>query len=219
MISDSSQIFFFLEVLIFASVIFMHLSEKNYSVVFLYALQSFIVTVFLFIAVVENFSWMLFFAALAAFAVKVVMAPYFFRRLILKHQLRFNVNTYLKKPLALVVVAILTALTYSHFFAPLTQLAPQNSNAILLAIAMMLTSLFLIINRQGALSQMVGVLSLENAIVSFAFLAGLEESPSSQLGIMFDIAIWVVIATVFAGMVYKQFGSLNVTAMKHLKEE
>src|SRR3989339_720927 len=168
MISDSSQIFFFLEVLIFASVIFMHLSEKNYSVVFLYALQSFIVTVFLFIAVVENFSWMLFFAALAAFAVKVVMAPYFFRRLILKHQLRFNVNTYLKKPLALVVVAILTALTYSHFFAP---------------------------------------------------LAGLEESPSSQLGIMFDIAIWVVIATVFAGMVYKQFGSLNVTAMKHLKEE
>ena len=95
----------------------------------------------------------------------------------------------------------------------------RNEHTLLLAVAMMLISVFLIINRKGALSQMIGVLSLENGIVSFACLAGLEQTPGLQLGIIFDILVWVIIATVFASMVYKQYGSLDVTAMTHLKEE
>ena len=219
MITYTSQLLFFLEVLIFSSVIFMHLSRKNSSVISLYLLQSLIIAILMFGSSLKRASWSLFFIALVIFVVKVVIAPYFFHRLIKEHQLKFSASTYLNGPLTLIALAILTGLTYSHFFNPLTILAPQNERTLLLAVAMMLISIFLIINRKGALSQMIGVLSLENAIVSFAYITGLEASAGAQVGILFDIWVWIVIATVFASMIYQHFGSLDVSAMQHLKEE
>ena len=82
----------------------------------------------------------------------------------------------------------------------------------------MFLSLFLIINRKSALSQIVGILSLENSIVAFAIFAGLEQSLSLQIGILFDISVWLIIATVFMSMMYTHFGSLDVTDMKKLKD-
>ncbi|HKQ33142.1 MAG TPA: hypothetical protein VJV40_08055 [Thermodesulfobacteriota bacterium] len=213
------QILFFLETMLFASVVFMHIAKKNSGVVLLYSAQSLIIAVALFYSSLKEASVLLVSAALATFLVKVVIIPFFFSGLIKKHRLQFSVSTYLNTPLTLAALMLLTALSYSHFFGPLTILAPDKENALSLAIAMVLVSIFLIINRKGALSQMVGILSLENAIVSFAYVAGLETTAGLQIGILFDIFIWVVIATVFASMIYRHFGSLNVSELKHLKEE
>lgn len=219
MMHNSAQIIFSLEVILFASVIFMHLSKKSSSVISLYVLQSLVIAILLFGSAFQEASWSLFLVALVVFVVKVVVSPYFFHRLVSENQLKFTASTYLNGPMTLVILALLTGVTYSRFFKPLTILSADHQNTLLLAVAMMLISIFLIINRKGALSQMIGVLSLENGIVSFAFLAGLEQTPGLQLGIIFDILVWIIIATLFATMVYKQYGSLDVTAMTHLKEE
>lgn len=219
MITDFQQPLFFFEVLIFLSVIFMHLSKKSTSVIYLYMAQSFIVTILLFSSFVKDLSFILLLVAVLIFGIKVVIAPYFFFGLIKKHQLKFSSSTYLNSPTALIVLAVLTAVTYSHLFRPLAVISPYNENSLLLAVATMFVSIFLMINRKGALSQMIGVLSLENGIVSFVFFAGLEQSPGLEIGILFDILVWVIIATVFASMIYKQFGSLDVSVMKNLKEE
>ncbi len=216
---NSAQIIFSLEVILFASVIFMHLSKKSSSVISLYVLQSLVIAVLLFGSAFQEASWSLFLVALVVFVVKVVVSPYFFKKLVSENQLKFTASTYLNGPMTLVILALLTGVTYSRFFKPLTILSVDHQNTLLLAVAMMLISIFLIINRKGALSQMIGVLSLENGIVSFACLAGLEQTPGLQLGIIFDIMVWIIIATLFATMVYKQYGSLDVTAMTHLKEE
>lgn len=219
MIPITPQILFFLETMLFASVVFMHIAKKNSGVIFLYAAQSLIIAIALFYSSLTEYSLLLVVVAVATFLVKVIIVPYFFSGLIKKHRLQFSVSTYLNTPMTLIALALLTALSYSHFFGPLAILAPDRENALSLAIAMVLISIFLIINRKGALSQMVGILSLENAIVSFAYVAGLETTAGLQVGILFDIFIWVVIATVFASMIYRHFGSLNVSILKHLKEE
>ena len=74
------------------------------------------------------------------------------------------------------------------------------------------------INRKGVLSQMLGILSVENGIVAFALFSGLEQNPALQLGITFNILIWIMIASVFATMIFRQFGSLDVTTMKKLTD-
>ncbi len=155
--------------------------------------------------------------ALATFLVKVVVPTYFFFGLIQKYRLRFSVSTYLNGPLTLIALALLTAFSYSKFFRPLTVLAPQGGRALLLAVAMMFVATFLIINRKGVLSQMAGVLSLENAIVSFAYVANLEATAGPQIGILFVILVWVAIATVFTSMIYEHFGSLDTSAMEILE--
>lgn len=66
---------------------------------------------------------------------------------------------------------------------------------------------------------MVGILSLENAIVSFAFLSELEATPNMQIGIIFDLLVWIIIVYIFAGMIHEKFGTLDSTVMNNLKEE
>ncbi|MBI5912918.1 hypothetical protein HY839_00570 [Candidatus Azambacteria bacterium] len=205
-------------VIMFLAAVFLHVVKKNSTAAVLYCAQSAAMATILLAASIEADSRPLLFVALATFAVKTLIAPLFFAHLIKRHQLKFSASTYLSVPLTLIAVAALTALTRSHIFAPLVALGNGREGMLSLALAMMLISLFLIVNRKGAISQMIGILSLENSIVAFAVFAGLEQAPGLQMGIMFDILVWVVVATVFTSMMYKQFGSLDVTAMQRLKE-
>jgi hydrogenase-4 component E len=150
--------------------------------------------------------------------IKVILAPIFFIRLIKKNALAFSVSTYLNTPLTLITIFILTSFAHSQTFLPLINIIPDNRALLSLALSSIFLSSLLIINRKGALSQILGILSLENSILAFIILAGLEQSPALQLGVIFNIFIWIIIATVFVTMMYKHFGTLNVTSMKKLKE-
>jgi hydrogenase-4 component E len=213
----SPQFLFSMDVIVFATVIFMHLSKKNSHFIFLYAGQSLAVILLLLLSSFEKISLSLLLVAALIFVVKVVVAPYFFLRFTKMYKLRFASNTYLSVPMTLLSLTIITSVAFSQF-APFISIEPSNGNALLISIAAMLASLFLVINQKGAIPQVIGILSLENGIVSFASAAGLEQSPTLQIGIVFDILVWIILAAIFISMLYKQFGSLDVTTMKHLKE-
>ncbi|HBM15253.1 MAG TPA: hypothetical protein DD381_02745 [Lentisphaeria bacterium] len=215
----SSHFLFFLETILFTSVVLMHLTKKNFTVILLYTVQSLVVSGVLFYSSIQEASFLLFIVAAMTFIVKVGIAPYFFFKLIKLHRLQFSVSTYLNSPMTFIVIALLTAFTYSHYFRKLTILSPSNGDALLLSMSMIFIAIFLTVNRKGALSQMVGILSFENAIVSFAYITGLETNAGAEVGILFIIFIWIIIATVFASMIYTHFGTLNVSQMKNLKEE
>lgn len=207
----------FLPAIIFLVALFFHTTKKNFDIAIAYGVQSLAVVLILFSTFFTTRSLPSLFIVLLVVAIKVIVAPRFFITLIKKHGLKFSATTYLNFPLTLIVIAVLTALAHSRIFLPLTTLT-SNTEALSLALAVIFSSLFLMINRKGALSQMIGILSLENGIVAFALFSGLEQSATLQTGILFDIAIWIVIATVFASMIYEHFGSLNVTVMRNLKE-
>jgi len=219
MIFTLLQIIFLLEVLIFLTTVFMHLAHVNMLLISLYRVQSFIICVLIFGSAIVTSSALLMFAVILMFGVKVIVAPYFFTKLIKTHNLKFTSSTYLNGPMTLLAIAILTGLAHSHYFQPLIILAKESANGLLLALATILISIFLLINRRGVVSQMVGVLSLENAIVSFAFFSGLEATPNMQIGIIFDLLVWVIIVYIFAGMIHERFGTLDSTVMNNLKEE
>lgn len=212
------QLQLFMQAVIFAAAVFLHLTKKNSSAVRLYIAQSAAISLLLVLPAFEESSPLLVVAIVSTIAVKIFIAPYFFFGLIRKHGLKFSVSTYLNTPITLLVIAALVALTRTEVFRPLVHPAADGNNLLLLSMATIMISLFLIVNRKGALSQMLGILSLENGIVSFGVFAGLEENPGLQLGITFNILIWIIIATVFISMIYRQFGSLDVTTMKKLTE-
>lgn len=210
---------FFLQFLVdvlFLTLILLHLTKKNFLAVVAFSVQSFIVTIVFLNSFLETGNIYIFFMVLFTFIVKVILAPLFFTRLIKKHQLSFSVNTYLNMPITLIVIAILTFLAHSQKFLPLTQIVPLHESILSLTLSCIFVSLFLIVNRKEAISQIISILSLENSIVVFAIFAGLEQSPSLQIGIIFNIFVWIMISTVFVSMIYKHFGSSDVTAMKNL---
>lgn len=202
----------------FLSVVFLHIAKKNSGAAALYGIQSAAIVLLLLLSFFETGDPGALLIAFLALLVKVILAPTFIFRLTKMHRLKFVVSAYLNTPLTLIIVAGLTAAAHSQVFGPLANIVPANRPLLALSLAALFISLFLIVNRKGALSQIIGVLSLENSIVAFAIFAGLEQSPGLQFGIMFDIFAWLVIATVFISMMYRHFGSLDVTELKHLKD-
>lgn len=212
------QISLLLATAIFTTAIFLHLTRKDSMAVFLYMIQSTAIAALLIISSFEKFSLLLLAAIICTVAVKIFIAPYFFFSLIKRHRLKLSGSAFLNMPATLTVIALLVALTRTDFFQPLAMLAPAGQNFLLLALSTIFISLFLNINRKGALLQTLGILSLENGIVFFALFAGLEQNPALQLGITFNILIWVIVATVFSSMIFQKFGSLDVSSMKGLTE-
>ena len=213
------QFMYVLEVALFASVIFLHLAKKSSLALSLYVGQSVIIAGLLLFSAFRDASVPLMLTAFAVLAVKAIVAPYFIRRLIVSHEFKFTASTYLNAPMTLLALAVITAFSFSDLLKPFAVMNGGNGALPILAIAMMFASVFLIVNHKDALSQMIGILSLENSIVLFAFVTGLEQAPSLELGIIFDLLVWILIATIFISMVYRRFGTLDVSEMKHLKEE
>lgn len=208
-----------LSVAIFLAAIFFHGAKKNFEIAVAYGIQSLAIVFILFISLSKaSFVPTSLLVIFLVLVVKVVIVPRFFIALIKKHELRFSATTYLNFPLTLVVITVLTFMAHGWMFKSLASIAPENAELLSLALSIIFISIFLMINRKGALSQMVGILSLENGIVAFATFSGLEQSIVLQVGILFDIVVWLVIATVFASMIYGHFGSLDVTTMKNLKD-
>lgn len=207
----------FLEI-IFGTLIFLHITKKKFQAVLAYSLQSLMVVAILMGSFIETNNIFLGIVIIIMLGVKVILAPIFFIRLIKKHKLIFSSTTYLNTPLSLIIIAMLSFLAFSNRLMPLTNIIPANHALLSLALSSLFISIFLLINNRGALSQIIGILSLENSIVVFSIFAGLEQSPGFQLGIIFNIFIWLIIATVFMSMILKHFGSLDITAMNKLKD-
>jgi hydrogenase-4 component E len=208
----------FLLTLIFITIVFLHIAKKNYAVAIAYGIQSLAIVLLLIHAYVTTKSATFIFIAALGFFVKVILAPIFIINQIKKHELTFLVSTYATLPLTLIAVATLTAVAHSSLFKPLVTIIPANRELLSLALSSLFISMFLIINRKGAISQIVGILSLENSIVAFGLFSVIDQSLILEIGIVFSISVWIIIATVFISMIYKHFGSLDVTKMKHLKD-
>ncbi len=208
----------FLLEMMFLTLVFLHILKKNSEVVFAYIIQSILISLVLFDSFIETGNILMLWVILCVLIVKVILGPLFFYRLIKRDALAFSVSTYLNSPLTLIFISSITFMAFSKNLLPVTNIIPLHHILLSLSLSMIFLSLFLIINRKGALSQIIGVLSLENSIIMFIIFAGLEQSPGLQIGIIFDIFVWIIISTVFASMIYNKFGSLDVTEMNKLKD-
>ncbi len=217
-----TQLFFFLIILSFVLTIVMHMVKKNVLFVWAYVLQSVALSVVLAALAFQTHELNFFIAALLTIAVKVVLAPWFLFKRIRIHQVYFTASSYINTPLTLVVVMLLIIFAHSSVFAPVSMVMGGDGpmvGYVPLIVSSVFISLFLMVNRKGAFSQIIGMLSLENAIILLSVFAGLSQSLTVELGIAFDSAIWVLIASLFLSLLHRHFGSLDVVEFAQLTEK
>ncbi len=208
-----------LDLIAFVAVVLLHLVKSTRYTVRLYAVQSAAVAlVLMIIGLTEGERGL---AAIGAitFIAKVLVAPYFFSRLLHRFGHLVASASYLSTPATLVLLLGLILFSASTVFHPLWSIAAVTPDVFIFNIAMVLIAIFLLINRQGALAQIIAVLALENSIILFAIFLGVKQAFVLEMGILFDILIWMVIAYAFLHLVYRQFGSLDTREMRHLIED
>ena len=212
------QILIALEGLIFTTVIFMNLVRKNKHQVILYFIQSLTLVGLLFYEGVVNNSLELKAVAVLVFVLKGVFAPYFFYRSAKNSKLNLMTTTYLNVPMTLTAIVLIVFFCNSDVFQPLHLVFEYGSKISVMLFSSILLSIFLLINRKGALSQIIGILSVENSIVALGFFMGINQTLAIDVGIMFDVLVWIVLAIFFVEVIYKHLGSVNVADLNKLKK-
>lgn len=208
-----------LDLVAFVAVVLLHLVKSTKYTLRLYALQSAAVAgVLIILGISEGERGLVAIGFITLFA-KVIVAPFFFSRLVRRFGHLIASASYLSTPATLAVLLGLIVFSASSTFSSLWTVSSVTPDVFIFNVAMVLSAIFLLINRRGALAQIIAVLVLENSIVLFALFLGVKQTFALEMGIMFDVVLWMIIAYAFLVLVYRHFGSLDTREMRHLTED
>jgi hydrogenase-4 membrane subunit HyfE len=146
------------------------------------------------------------------------VAPRIFFKLIKKHDLVFTAPAHVNTPIMLGLMLLLVLAVHSSIAPLFARIVPGEGGLLFLSISAFFASLFLAINRRGAFSQIIGILSAENCLVAIAALMNIHTELWLELGILADIFAWMLIGSTFISVVSKHFGTTDVSVMKELAE-
>ena len=200
------------------SLVAMHVVKKYTALASAYVLQSLCLLVLLGIELLERFSWGILGIFIVTLVIKIIIIPNVFSRIIKQSRLNLLSPSYLTIPMTLCVLLLLLVFARSDVLSPLATLLSGPLELRTMLFGNLLMSIFLIINRKGALSQIIGILSLENMIFVLSIFLQIKQLFSLELGILFNLLFWVIASSIFLKGLFVKLGSYDITALNHLKK-
>lgn len=125
---------------------------------------------------------------------------------------RVNVAT------SLLVAAVLAMLAYA-LSQPLVRLAPTPATqAVPIALTVLLVGFFVLVTRRRALSQVVGFLLMDNAVTAAAFLTTNGVPLVVELGVSLDVLLAVLVLKVLTARMRAAFGGTDLDELRELHD-
>jgi len=186
----------------------------------LFALQSFFLGVVALLVVLGYGETHILIAAVLTIAVKAIAIPVVLTRVIERIQVQkeidFSINITASLLLCGGMVILADSVAQSILSSQQTD-TPAVSRVLSVSIAMMLIGLFIMMTRKKAVTQIIGLLTMENGV----FLSGLSITYGMpfivEVGIFFDILVAVLILGVFIFRINKSFESISIDALRSLR--
>lgn len=151
-------------------------------------------------------------------ALKVLLLPWILHRLIRRLNVKWDVETLINVPTTMLVGIVLVVLAF-NLALPIAQLGSFVTRSTLgIALASMLLSFLMMITRSKAVPQVIGFLSIENALVLAATGAVQGMPMVIEFGVALDVLVAVLILGVFIFQIRERFDSLDTRHLERLKE-
>jgi hydrogenase-4 component E len=120
-------------------------------------------------------------------------------------------------PFSILACGCLTLLGYM-VARPFTTLTRLGSNTLAVAITLLLTGFFLMINRRKAITQVLGLLTVENGVMLAAVALTTYGMPLVvELGIFFDVMVAVMVLGILVYRIRESFSSMDTGKLSQLK--
>ena len=187
------------------------------SLVKLLIAQNLLLAALLLITALDQHSLSLLFSCLLTVLLKVLLLPWLLWKLTTYLRKSGNMDPLINKPTLLLAGIGLTllALMIGHQLRAL--LGPLATVTFSLSLANILMAILLIIFRRRTLSQLVGLLVLENSLFLLAFNLTQGLPWIIELGMSFDLMIGFMIFAVFL-LRMRQAGALEMQQLQELRE-
>lgn len=161
----------------------------------------------------------LYVSAVLTFVLKALLIPWMLRRIIVRLEVRHEVEILGNQSLVLLGAAALVVFSY-YVSLPIVQLsALMTRNTIGLSLAIVLLSMLLMITRRQAVSQVVGFMAMENGLFFAAVVSTYGMPMVVELGIAFDVLVAAVLFGVFFLHLRDTIDSLDVDRLSRLTED
>lgn len=159
----------------------------------------------------------LYWVAAALFLLKAVAIP----RLLTGMQRRFaaerELAPYVNTATSLVVSGFLVVFAYV-IMRPLVAVSQLPTRASMpLAMGLVLVSLFVVISRKKALTQVIGFLMLENGLALLAVLGTYGIPLIVELGVFLDALMGFLVMQIFVYRIHETFESMDVEQLSRLR--
>jgi hydrogenase-4 component E len=158
-----------------------------------------------------------FVTAFLTIGLKALLIPWFLLRVIDRVGIRREIEPYLNVPASLILCLGLTVVGYrvSLGMAGASQGTPHQVVGV--ALSMVLIGLFLMVTRRKALTQILALLTIENAVFLVAVGATSGMPLVVELGISFDVILAVLVLGILVGRIVERFESMDTSRLSRLK--
>ena len=181
-----------------------------------YTLNSWLLASLIFTIALMNDEIHLYAAAGITVLSKGVLIPLFLGRIIRKMRVTHEVEPYISNAVSLSISGVLIAVVYTSLSDAIF-IEGFSRNVLQISIAVLLIGLFIMITRRKAVTQVIGLLFMENGL----FLAGFSLTSGMptiiELGVLFDVLMGVIILGIFAVQIRQTFASANLDRLNTLK--
>jgi hydrogenase-4 component E len=147
---------------------------------------------------------------------KCILIPYFLRKVIRELKVTREVQPYLSMPVSLIISFALVVLVYS-FLAEGIFVAGVARNVLKISVSIILISLFTMMNRKKAVTQVMGLLFMESGLFLAGFSLTYGLPTIIELGVLFDMMMGVMILGIFLTQIKKSFVSVDLDQLTSLK--
>ncbi len=159
----------------------------------------------------------LYWVAVVLFLLKAVVIPRLLKRMELRFAAERELEPYVNTTTSLVISGLLVLFGYA-ITRPLVALSQLPTRAGMpLAMGLVLVSLFVMISRKKALTQVIGFLMLENGLALLAVLGTYGIPLIVELGVFLDVLMGFLVMQIFIYQIHETFESIDVEQLNRLR--
>ena len=198
---------------------FAMLSQRRIlSLVYLFAWQGFVLSVSTCIVAYSTGQHHLYVSAGLTLLLKVFALPWILHRLILRLNVKWDVETLINIPTTMLIGIGLVIFAF-NLALPISQLASTvTRNTLGIAMACVLLACLMMITRRKAVPQVIGFLALENGLFFAATSATYGMPMVVEFGVALDVLVGTFIFGIFFFQIRETFDSLDIHHLEKLKD-
>ena len=183
----------------------------------LYAAQSLLLGIVAATIAVSEHRYELLVTATLTVALKAGLIPWFLMRTVDRIGIHREIDPFLNVPASLLVCLGLTVVGY-RVSTGFQEGAPGVSHHLIgIALSLLLIGMFLMVTRRKAITQILALLTVENAV--FLVAVGITSGMPLivELGISFDVILAVLVLGILVRRIVDKFESMDVSRLSKLK--
>lgn len=183
----------------------------------LFAIQSFLLAGIAAVVAYHHQASHVYVVAILTVVGKVLLLPWLLNRLVRRIEIHQEIEPLLNAPASMLLGGGLTLLGYV-VARPFTSLERLGHNTLAIALTLLLTGFFLMINRRKAITQVLALLTVENGVMLAAVALTTYGMPLVvELGIFFDVLVAVMVLGILVYRIRENIASIDTSQLNQLK--